>query len=113
MSERKPRNQGLDARNKDQRKTRRREPAGSPTQYFRVRALADLTELALARSDLRAPHARVLRRRARRFTPAGFSLVFVAGVEPLIAWLSFRHSLARFDAAGRVKREAHRCSKRL
>jgi hypothetical protein len=31
----------------------------------------------------------------------------------LIAWLSFQHSLGRLAAAGRVKREAHRCSMRL
>jgi hypothetical protein len=32
---------------------------------------------------------------ARRFTPAGFSLVIAAGAEPLMVWLSFQHSLGR------------------
>jgi hypothetical protein len=35
--------------------------------------------------------------------PAGFSLVFAGRGDPLVVWLSFQHSLARFDAAGRVK----------
>jgi len=46
-------------------------------------------------------------------TPAGFSLVIAAGAEPLMVWLSFQHLFGAFAAAGRVKREAHRCSKRL
>jgi hypothetical protein len=28
----------------------------------------------------------------RRFTPVGFSLVFAAGAEPLMAWLWFQRS---------------------
>jgi hypothetical protein len=31
----------------------------------------------------------------RRFTPAGFSLVFAVGTELLMVWLSFQDSLAR------------------
>jgi hypothetical protein len=34
--------------------------------------------------------------KARRFKPAGFSLVFAAGVEPLMVRLWFPHSLARW-----------------
>jgi hypothetical protein len=33
--------------------------------------------------------------RARRFTPAGFSLLFAGRGDPLLVWLSFQHSWAR------------------
>jgi hypothetical protein len=32
---------------------------------------------------------------ARRFTPAGFSLVLAARADPLMVWFSFQHSSAR------------------
>ena len=37
----------------------------------------------------------IAQQKARRFTPAGFSLVIAAGADPLMVWLSFQHSLGR------------------
>jgi hypothetical protein len=37
----------------------------------------------------------IAQQKARRLTPPRFSLVFAAGAEPLMVWLSFQHSLAR------------------
>jgi hypothetical protein len=49
---------------------------------------------------------------ARRFTPAGFSLVFAAGAA--LDGAAFIPTLfGAPDATGRAKRDAHRCSMRL
>jgi hypothetical protein len=51
---------------------------------------------------------------AHRFTQAGFSsLILAAAAEPMTVRALVPTFFGAFAAAGRVKREAHRCSKRL